>query len=73
MDNKQLQKEFDALSARGVASDEAFAYAKHSTYEILVDAYLYHRRARHLPDFLPKLYEAAGAEGYKKSNSEESR
>ena len=73
MDKKQLQKEFYALSARGIESDETFAKAKHSTYEVLVDAYLYHRKVRHLPDFLPKLYDAAGAEGYKKSNSEDFR
>ena len=73
MNNKQLRKQFDALSVTCVASDKARVNANHSTYESLVDAYLYHRSVRHIPNFLTELYDATGATGYKISNTQNFR
>jgi hypothetical protein len=73
MDKKQLRKDFDALSVTCVASDKARVNANNSTYESLVDAYLYYRNVRHIPNFLTELYDVTGATGYKKTNTQNFR
>ena len=73
MDEQQLRREFEALSAKSVACDEAYAHSKQSVYEVLVEAYLYYRKARDVPNHLEKIYKEAGIEGYKTGNQENFR
>lgn len=69
MEKRALQREFDALSYRGVTCDETHARAEHAIYEVLVSAYLFHRKVRSDPSFLQKKYAAEKIVGHKKAEN----
>ena len=73
MDENQLRKEFEALSAKCAACDEAHAKSMQSIYEVLVEAYLHFRKARDVPNHLETIYKEAGIEAYKTGNQENFR
>ena len=69
MDKRELQKEFDQLSHRGVTCDETHARAEHAIYEVLVSAFLFHRKVRSDPSFLQTKYDAEQIGGHKKGGN----